>query len=219
MRKLARFMLISSLVLFGLTSVFAQNDKSTKSDKKDELALRVVYNKKTDETTVFFSPANVKQFDNKGLERRFPNEGRDPRGINPEMMAMFIYFKHKGKDLTAQPKQVFVAFDIFTDNDTRLLYTSSRDFTIKADDLQLNLGKMELTKKGVDTNLPDVNGRQFSRLNMEMPIEYADFVRIVSAKNVQMRVGETVFNLSEKYIESLKRTTDKISVSVKADSE
>jgi hypothetical protein len=44
-------------------------------------------------------------------------------------------------------------------------------------------------------------------------------VRIVSAKNVQMQLGGTVFNLSEKYIESLKRTTDKISVSVKSDSE
>lgn len=219
MRNFARFMLLSGLALIGLTSVFAQNDKSAKSDKKDDpAALKTVYDKKRDETTVFFSPArNVKQFENR-VEQNFPQEGRDPRGINAELMAMKIYFKHKGRDLT-QPKQIFVSFDIFTDNDARLLYTSNRDFAVKADDWQLNLGKMELTKKGNDTNLADVNGRQFSRLNLEMPIEYADFVRIVSAKNVQMQLGGTIFNLSEKYIESLKRTTDKISVSVKADSE
>ena len=217
MRNLARLMLISGLVLVGFASVFAQNEKSAKSDS--DIALRAVYNKKTDETTVFFSPAkNVKQFDNRVVEQRFPNEGRDARGINPELMAMQIYFKHKGRHLTV-PKQIFISFDIFTDNDSRLLYTSDRDFTIKADEWQLKLGKMELTGKGGDTNLADVNGKQFSRLNMEMPIEYADFVRIINAKNVQMRAGGTVFNLSEKYVESLKRTTDKISVRVKSDSD
>jgi hypothetical protein len=205
-------MLISVLVLVGFTSVFPQNEKPTKSDKKDKIALRAVYNKKADETTVFFSPAqNVKQFENRGVQQGFPYQGRDLRGINPELMAMQIYFKHKGRDLTL-PSQVFVSFDIFTDNDSRLVYTNNRDFAIIADDWQLRVGKMQLTKKGSDTNLPDVNGRQFSRLNMESPIEYADFLRIINAKNVQMRVGATVFNLSEKYIESLKMTTDKISV-------
>jgi hypothetical protein len=205
-------MLLSGLILVGLTNVFSQNNQASKSDKNDDVVgLRILYNKKTDETTVFFSPArNVRQFDAR-IEQGFPGEGRDPRGINPELMAMKIYFKHKGKDLTL-PKQVFVSFDIFTDNDTRLLYTSNRDFTIKADDWQLNLGKMALTDKGGDTNLPDVNGRQFSRLNLEAPIEYADFLRIINARKVQMQLGQTAFNLSGRYIESLKKTTDKISV-------
>jgi hypothetical protein len=211
MRNFARVVLISGLVLVGSTSVFSQNNSPSKSDKKGGVAtLKILYDKKADETTVFLLPAtNVSQFDNKGLQRGFPNEGRDPRGISPELLGMKIYFKHKGKDLTV-PNQIFVSFDIFTED--RLKYTSDREFAVKADDWQLNPGKMALTNKHRDTNLADVNGRQFSRLNLETPIEYADFLRILKAKNVQMRLGQTVFNLSGEYIESLKQTTDKISV-------
>jgi hypothetical protein len=131
------------------------------------------------------------------LEGRFP-EGT--RNLPAENLKMTAYFTYSGKTFV-KPESVVLAFLSLVQGDAK--YRDTDDVTVQLDGQSLNLGKLRVVDRRIDTNM-QMNNVHYWREALEVSVKTAEFVRIANAGKVTVQLGKTHFDLTAAHMKPLR---------------
>jgi len=158
--------------------------------------VKILYDKTKDETTESTRIMTV-------IELIGTLEGRFPEGIRnlpAENLKMTAYFTYSGKTFV-KPESVVLAFLSLVQGDAK--YRDTDDVTIQLDGQSLNLGKLRVVDRRIDTNM-QMNNVHYWREALEVSVKTAEFVRIANAGKVTVQLGKTHFDLTAAHMKSLR---------------
>jgi len=81
-----------------------------------------------------------------------------------------------------------------------------RELTVVADGEQVKLGKMQLVKQDVDTN----RTVEVMKEVLEVSIPYQTFIKLARAETLEMKVGNTFFELGEKNLAAFRDLNNRV---------
>lgn len=137
------------------------------------------------------------------LEARFP-EGT--RYLPSETLRMTAYFSYSGKTFV-KPESVMLGFLSLVQGDSK--YRETDEVTAQVDGESLNLGKLRVVDRGIDTNM-QLNNVSFWRETLELSVKTPEFVRIANAKKVTVQLGKTSFDLTAEHLKALRALANKV---------
>jgi len=158
--------------------------------------VKILYDKTKDETTESTRIMTV-------IELIGTLEGRFPEGIRnlpAENLKMTAYFTYSGKTFV-KPESVVLAFLSLVQGDAK--YRDTDDVTIQLDGQSLNLGKLRVVDRRIDTNM-QMNNVHYWREALEVSVKTAEFVRIANAGKVTVQLGKTHFDLTAAHMKPLR---------------
>ena len=158
--------------------------------------VKILYDKTKDETTESTRIMTV-------IELIGTLEGRFPEGIRnlpAENLKMTAYFTYSGKTFV-KPESVVLAFLSLVQGDAK--YRDTDDVTVQLDGQSLNLGKLRVVDRRIDTNM-QMNNVHYWREALEVSVKTAEFVRIANAGKVTVQLGKTHFDLTAAHMKSLR---------------
>jgi len=158
--------------------------------------VKILYDKTKDETTESTRIMTVIELIGT-LEGRFP-EGT--RNLPAENLKMTAYFTYSGKTFV-KPESVVLAFLSLVQGDAK--YRDTDDVTIQLDGQSLNLGKLRVVDRRIDTNM-QMNNVHYWREALEVSVKTAEFVRIANAGKVTVQLGKTHFDLTAAHMKPLR---------------
>jgi len=158
--------------------------------------VKILYDKTKDETTESTRIMTVIELIGT-LEGRFP-EGT--RNLPAENLKMTAYFTYSGKTFV-KPESVVLAFLSLVQGDAK--YRDTDDVTVQLDGQSLNLGKLRVVDRRIDTNM-QMNNVHYWREALEVSVKTAEFVRIANAGKVTVQLGKTHFDLTAAHMKSLR---------------
>src|SRR6185369_12748466 len=158
--------------------------------------VKILYDKTKDETTESTRIMTVIELIGT-LEGRFP-EGT--RNLPAENLKMTAYFTYSGKTFV-KPESVVLAFLSLVQGDAK--YRDTDDVTIQLDGQSLNLGKLHVVDRRIDTNM-QMNNVHYWREALEVSVKTAEFVRIANAGKVTVQLGKTHFDLTAAHMKPLR---------------
>ena len=158
--------------------------------------VKILYDKTKDETTESTRIMTVIELLGT-LEGRFP-EGT--RNLPAENLKMTAYFTYSGKTFV-KPESVVLAFLSLVQGDAK--YRDTDDVTVQLDGQSLNLGKLRVVDRRIDTNM-QMNNVHYWREALEVSVKTAEFVRIANAGKVTVQLGKTHFDLTAAHMKSLR---------------
>jgi len=158
--------------------------------------VKILYDKTKDETTESTRIMTV-------IELIGTLEGRFPEGIRnlpAENLKMTAYFTYSGKTFV-KPESVVLAFLSLVQGDAK--YRDTDDVTVQLDGQSLNLGKLRVVDRRIDTNM-QMNNVHYWREALEVSVKTAEFVRIANAGKVTVQLGKTHFDLTAAHMKPLR---------------
>jgi hypothetical protein len=158
--------------------------------------VKILYDKTKDETTESTRIMTVIELIGT-LEGRFP-EGT--RNLPAENLKMTAYFTYSGKTFV-KPESVVLAFLSLVQGDAK--YRDTDDVTVQLDGQSLNLGKLRVVDRRIDTNM-QMNNVHYWREALEVSVKTAEFVRIANAGKVTVQLGKTHFDLTAAHMKPLR---------------
>jgi len=158
--------------------------------------VKILYDKTKNETTESTRIMTVIELIGT-LEGRFP-EGT--RNLPSETLRMTAYFSYSGKTFV-KPESVMLGFLSLVQGDAK--YRDTDDVTIQLDGQSLNLGKLRVVDRRIDTNM-QMNNVHYWREALEVSVKTAEFVRIANAGKVTVQLGKTHFDLTAAHMKSLR---------------
>jgi hypothetical protein len=164
--------------------------------------LKTAYDKTKNETTESIRLMTI--FERPGtLEARFP-EGT--RNLPSETLRMTAYFSYSGKTFV-KPVSVMLGFLSLVQGDSK--YRDTDEVTVQVDGQSLNLGKLRVADRGIDTNM-QLNNVSFWRETLELSVKTPEFVRIANARKVTVQLGKTQFDLSGEHMKTLRTLANRV---------
>ena len=158
--------------------------------------VKILYDKTKNETTESTRIMTVIELIGT-LEGRFP-EGT--RNLPSETLRMTAYFSYSGKTFV-KPESVMLGFLSLVQGDAK--YRDTDDVTIQLDGQSLNLGKLRVVDRRIDTNM-QMNNVHYWREALEVSVKTAEFVRIANAGKVTVQLGKTHFDLTAAHMKPLR---------------
>ena len=131
------------------------------------------------------------------LEGRFP-EGT--RNLPSETLQMTAYFTYSGRTFV-KPESVALGFLSLVQGDAK--YSDTDEVTVQVDGQSLNLGKLRVVDRRIDTNI-QLNNLSYWRETLELSVKTPEFISIANAKKVTVQLGKTRFNLSAEHMKPLR---------------
>lgn len=165
--------------------------------------LDAVYNERTGQTTFFISNMMTiaEAF---GPEVYVVNEGRN-RTLPQSIIKMVVYFNFAGKKRVV-PDKVTLAFD--SGHYRTYQFGVNRDLVITADGEKLELGAMKLTDRRDVNDKNNLFGNVHMWETLELPIDVAQYRKIIDSKKVSMRVGDLAADLNDEQLKRLRKFAD-----------
>jgi hypothetical protein len=158
--------------------------------------VKIAYDKTKDETTESTRIMTV-------IEKLGTLEGRFPEGtrnLPSETLRMTAYFSYSGKTFV-KPESVMLGFLSVVQGDAK--YRDTDEVTVQVDRQSLNLGKLRVVDRGIDTNM-QLNNVSYWRETLELSVKTPEFLRIANAKKVSVQLGKTHFDLSADHMKLLR---------------
>jgi hypothetical protein len=164
--------------------------------------VKVTYDKTKDETTESTRIMTVIHLIGT-LEGRFP-EGT--KNLPAETLQMTAYFTYSGKTFV-KPESVVLAFLSVIQGDSK--YRETDEATVQVDGQSLNLGKLRVVDRRIDTNM-QLNNVSYWRETLEVPVKTAEFLRIANAGKVTVELGKTHFVLTAEQMKPLRALAKRV---------
>lgn len=135
----------------------------------------------------------------------YPQQGFIPPDVGvfvvkPENLLLTVFFKTPG-NRPVVPAAVTLNFESLSAGDFR--YKDDRKLLVKADGESFDFGDLKIVRSVLDRSSRGMRGAYYEE-TLEATVKLEDYSRIVNAKRVEMRLGETKFRLSDKKLEGLR---------------
>jgi len=191
---MARAKRLTLIIVGVITCLLVVSQLPTAAAQSSQV--KILYDKTKDETTESTRIMTVIELIGT-LEGRFP-EGT--RNLPAENLKMTAYFTYSGKTFV-KPESVVLAFLSLVQGDAK--YRDTDDVTVQLDGQSLNLGKLRVVDRRIDTNM-QMNNVHYWREALEVSVKTAEFVRIANAGKVTVQLGKTHFDLTAAHMKSLR---------------
>lgn len=197
-----------SLIIFGLTTSLLimlsqlQTLAMSKPISVESSQVKIAYDKTKNETTESIRLMTVVERPGT-IEARFP-EGT--RNLPSETLRMTAYFSYSGKTFVT-PESVMLGFLSLVQGDAK--YRDTDEVTVRVDGQSLNLGKLRVVDRGIDTHI-QLNNVSYWRETLELSVKTPEFLRIANARKVTVQLGKTEFNLSDEHIKPLRALAKRV---------
>ena len=195
-----------NLIIFGLITcllvVLSHTLAMSKPIGAKSSQLKIAYDKTKNETTESVRLMTV-------VERPGTLEARFPEGIRnlpSETLHMTAYFSYSGKTFV-KPEAVMLGFLSLVQGDAK--YRDTDEVTVQVDGQSLNLGKLRVVDRGIDTNM-QLNNVSYWRETLELSVKTPEFLRIANARKVTVQLGKTQFALSAEHLKSLRELASRV---------
>ncbi len=164
--------------------------------------VRTTYDKAKDETTESTRIMTVIELIST-LEGRFP-EGT--RNLPAETLRMTAYYSYSGRTFV-RPQSVVLAFLSLVQGDAK--YRDTDEVTVQIDGQSLNLGKLRVVDRRIDTNM-QLNNLSYWRETLEVSVKTPEFLRIANAEKVTVQLGKTHFDLTAEHMKPLRALAKRV---------
>lgn len=164
--------------------------------------VKATYDKTKDETTESTRIMTVIELIST-LEGRFP-EGT--RNLPAETLRMTAYFSYSGRTFV-KPQSVVLAFLSLVQGDAK--YRDTDEVTVWIDGQSLNLGKLRVVDRRIDTNM-QLNNLSYWRETLEVSVKTPELLRIANAGKVTMQLGKTHFDLTAEHMKPLRALAKRV---------
>ena len=164
--------------------------------------VRIVYDQPKNETTESIRIMTV-------IQKLGALEGRFPEGIRnlpSETLQMTAYFSYSGRPFV-KPESVMLGFLSVVQGDVK--YGDTDEVTVQVDGQSLNLGKLRVVDRRIDTNM-QLNDVSYWRETLELPIKTPEFLRIANARKVTVQLGKTHFDLAAEHMKLLRALAQRV---------
>jgi hypothetical protein len=197
-----------SLIIFGLTTclliVLSQLHTlaMSKPSGAESSQVKIAYDKTKNETTESTRILTVVERPGT-IEARFP-EGT--RNLPSETLRMTAYFSYSGRTFV-KPESVMLGFLSLVQDETK--YRDTDEVTVQVDGQSLNLGKLRVVERGIDTHI-QLNNVSYWRETLELSVKTPEFLRIANARKVTVQLGKTEFRLSDEHMKPLRALAQRV---------
>ena len=164
--------------------------------------VKIVYDQPKNETTESIRIMTV-------IQKLGTLEGRFPEGIRnlpSETLQMTAYFSYSGRTFV-KPESVMLGFLSVVQGDVK--YGDTDEITVQVDGQSLNLGKLRVVDRRIDTNM-QLNDVSYWRETLELPIKTPEFLRIANARKVTVQLGKTHFDLAAEHMKLLRALAQRV---------
>jgi hypothetical protein len=164
--------------------------------------VKIAYDKSKDETTESTRIMTV-------VERLGTLEGHFPEGtrnLPSETLHMTAYFTYSGRTFV-KPEFVVLGFLSLVQGDAK--YRDTDEVTVQVDGQSLNLGKLRVVDRRIDTNI-QLNNVTYWRETVEVSIKTPEFLRIANARKVTVQLGMTHFDLAAEHMKPLRELAKRV---------
>ena len=164
--------------------------------------VKIVYDQPKNETTESIRIMTV-------IQKLGTLEGRFPEGIRnlpSETLQMTAYFSYSGRTVV-KPESVMLGFLSVVQGDVK--YGDTDEVTVQVDGQSLNLGKLRVVDRRIDTNM-QLNDVSYWRETLELPIKTPEFLRIANARKVTVQLGKTHFDLAAEHMKLLRALAQRV---------
>ena len=164
--------------------------------------VKIVYDQPKNETTESIRIMTV-------IQKLGTLEGRFPEGIRnlpSETLQMTAYFSYSGRPFV-KPESVMLGFLSVVQGDVK--YGDTDEVTVQVDGQSLNLGKLRVVDRRIDTNM-QLNDVSYWRETLELPIKTPEFLRIANARKVTVQLGKTHFDLAAEHMKLLRALAQRV---------
>ena len=164
--------------------------------------VKIVYDPPKNETTESIRIMTV-------IQKLGTLEGRFPEGIRnlpSETLRMTAYFSYSGRTFV-KPESVMLGFLSVVQGDVK--YGDTDEVTVQVDGQSLNLGKLRVVDRRIDTNM-QLNDVSYWRETLELPIKTPEFLRIANARKVTVQLGKTHFDLAAEHMKLLRALAHRV---------
>ena len=200
MTKLPKIVICVSLVFLSLVPIRAQDKGPPAVPKRKfvhDAKIRSVYDKSNDQTVLIMEWYRVKWplIDEK---QKYIDEESGYAHHRLEIQAACAY---PGRVLASTPQAIQFDVRLYHWGRSEFKSQDTPELVAIVDGEQISLGKIVVTMSRTWVDLSD---GQVSIVKLSALFTYEGLLRLVKAKNVEMRFGKTEFRLQEKHLEALR---------------
>ena len=164
--------------------------------------VKIAYDQPKNETTESIRIMTV-------IQRLGTFEGRFPEGtrnLPSETLQMTAYFSYSGRTFV-KPESVMLGFLSVVQGDAK--YRDTDEVTVQVDGQSLNLGKLRVVDRRIDTNI-QLNNVSYWRETLELSLKTPEFLGIANARKVRVQLGRTHFDLAGEHMKPLRALAKRV---------